>query len=670
VRKNVAAGYYDAKLLEWYTDSEFDEMDKFIKHDRDFNIAYAGMEQLKQKYLVKNKITKEYFETPQIAYMLIGAADFHKEDKKSRLKYIKEFYNTVSNFDVSLPTPIMAGVRTSKRQFASCTLIDVGDSLDSIIASGGAIVKYAANRAGLGVNVGRIRAVGSAVRNGEVLSTGLIPFIKKLVGDLKSCSQGGIRNASGNFSYPMWHYEYEDLIVLKNSKGTEDTRIRGIDYTVQINKVLLNRLLNDGNITLFSPHDVPGLYEAFFRSNEEFEELYLKYEADPSIRKKTIKAMEAFSSLILERKETGRIYIQFADNTNDLGTYNQLKKLVYMTNLCVEITEPTNPLKSLDDAAGEISLCNLAAYNFGNIKTPEDFERISRIIVRFLDNLLDYQDYPVLAGKTSTQKYRHLGIGVINLAYFLAKHNQSYTSPTAPEFLHPFVEAMSFYTIKASVELAKERGRCEGYEDTKWAQGILPVDKYRPFMDTIVKNDLIQDWEKLRKELEENGIRNATLMAIMPAETSAIIANATNGVEPPRALVSVKNSKDGALKQVVPEIQRLKNKYELLWDQKSPKGYLTLMGIFNKFLCMSISTNTSYNPDFFEERKIPMSVLLEDIIYTYQLGLRTAYYYNEYDGNAEIDVDAEMEKLDNDAALLYGELDVALDDEDCEACVI
>lgn len=667
VKKNVELGYYEPRLLEWYSKKDFEDMDKFIRHDRDYNIVYAGMEQLKQKYLTKNKITKQYFETPQIAYMLIGATDFAFELPQNRMKYIREFYNAVSNFDISLPTPIMAGLRTAYPQLASCTLIDIGDSRKSINAAASSIVEYASNKAGIGMNIGRIRAVNSKVRNGTVVSTGVIPWLKYLVAALKSCNQGGIRSASATAYYPMWHYEFEDLIVLKNSKGTEDTRVRGIDYAVQINKTLLNRMIEGGNITLFSPNDVPGLYDAFFQDAEEFERLYVQYEADDSIRKKVVPAIDIFTSLILERKETGRIYINFVDNMNDLGTFDAKLATVYMSNLCTEITEPTKPLEHIFDKEGEIALCTLGAYNLGNIKSPEDFEKPARILVRFLDNILTYQDYPVNAALTSTNKYRNLGIGIINLAYFLAKHNQKYSDLSSAEFLHPFMEGMSYYTIKASVELAKEKGRIPGYENTKWAKGILPIDKYRPFMDTVVKNDLIQDWEKLRKELAENGIRNATLMACMPAETSAIISNATNGVEPPRALVSIKNSKDGVLKQVVPEILRLKNKYELLWDQESPRGYLTIMGVINKFICMSISTNTSYNPDFFEDGEIPMTTLLSDIIYSYQLGLRTMYYNNEYDGSAEIDVQAMMDKaLSTPLAVdVYDQ-----EDENCEACTI
>lgn len=662
VKKNISLGYYEPALLEWFSENEWDIMNRWIKHDRDFDIAYAGMEQFRRKYLIKNKTTGHFFETPQVAMMLIAATGHAFEDPKQRMKLIRDFYTMLSGFDISLPTPVMVGLRSTKRQFASCTLIDVGDSKESINAAASAIVEYAAARAGIGINVGRIRAVGSPVGNGEVTSTGVIPFLKYLVAALKSCNQGGVRSASGNVTFPMWHYEYEDMIVLKNNKGTDETRVRGVDYTVQINKTLLNRLIDGKDITLFSPKDVPGLYDAFFADQQLFEELYEVAEADPTIRKKTITAMDAFSWLLTERKETGRIYIQFTDNTNELGSYNPKTAATVMTNLCVEITEPTIPLNSLFDDKGEIALCTLGAYNFGKIRTPEDFKAPAYALVRFLDNLLTYMKYPVAAAQTSTNKYRNLGIGIVNLAYFLAKHNQKYTDPTTPEFIHPFAEAMTYYTIEASVQLAKERGMCQGYINTKWAQDILPVDKYRKFMDTIVPNNLLMDWESLRKDLALYGIRNASLQAFMPAETSAAVSNSTNGVEPPRALVSYKNSKDGSNGQVVPEMQRLKNKYELLYEQKSPRGYLAIMGVFNKFIDQSISTNTSYNPEFYPDHQIPMSELLSDVIFAYQLGLRTLYYNNENDLAGELDMSDKQ---------LPNRGDFSTDqeyDDACEAC--
>ena len=662
VKKNTDLGYYDSILLDSYTQEEFDTMNKMLRHDRDYNVVYAGMEQFRSKYLVKNKITGEIFETPQVLYMLVSATAFANENPVKRMKYVKEFYNAVSNFDIGLPTAVLAGVRTKIKQFSNCTLIDVGDSLDSINAAASAIVQYASKRAGIGFNVGRIRGVGSPVRNGEVTHTGIIPFIKYLSAALKSCSQGGLRNASATCNYMMWHYEFEDLIVLKNNKGTEETRNRSIDYVVQINELMFQRLISGGNITLFSPSDVPGLYEAFFRSNEEFKELYEKYEADASIRRKTISAMEAFSSLILERKETGRIYVQFVDHVNSHGPYDQNKQLVCMTNLCVEVHEPTTPLRDVKDSEGLVSLCTLASYNLANIKTPGDFERVSNILVRFLDNILTYQSYLIPASSNANRLYRNIGIGINNLAYFLAKHNQKYTEDSTLEFLHPFMEAYSYYTIKASVDLAKERGACEGFENTKWSKGVLPIDTYKKKMDDIVPNNLLLDWEELRRDLLVNGIRNANLMAVMPSETNSQVINSTNGIEPPRALVSVKNSKDGALKQVVPEISRLKKRYELLWDQKSPKGYLKICGLIQKFIDQGISVNTSYNPEFFENRTIPMSVLLEDIILSYQLGLFSLYYYNENDLAGTVDIEKEMQELSSTSSVE--------DDEFCESCAV
>lgn len=662
VTRGVNDGFYEPELLNWYNDNEWDYMNKIIRHERDFNIVYAGMEQFRRKYLVKNKINNKFYETPQIAYMLISATAFNAEDKQTRMKLIKEFYNAISNFDLGLPTAILAGVRTKVRQFSNCTLIDVDDSLDSINAAASAIVKYASKRAGIGFNIGRLRAIGSPIRNGEVTHTGVVPFLKYLTAALKSCNQGGIRNASATATYPMWHYEYEDLIVLKNNKGIDDARNRSIDYCVQINQTLLQRLIEDKEITLFSPSDVPGLYEAFFRSNDEFEKLYVKYEKDKSIRRKTISALEAFSQLILERKETGRIYIQFVDNTNEHGAYDTNKQIINMTNLCVEITPVTKPLNDVNDADGIVSLCTLMSYNLGNIKTPSDFERLAKIGVRFLDNILLYQDYLLPSSKNSTRLYRNIGIGLTNLAYFLAKHNQKYTDDSTLEFLQPFFEAYSYYTIKSSMELAKERGACEGIDDTKWKLGLTPVDTYRKTLDEYVKNDLLLDWKALSNDLKKYGVRNANLMAQMPNETNSQAINSTNGVEPPRSLVSVKSSKDGSLKQVVPEISRLKKRYELLWDQKTPEGYLKICGLLTKFIDQSISTNTSYNPEFFDGNLIPMSVLMKDMILSYRLGIKTLYYHNENDMAGAIEIKEEKPEL-----ILLEENE---DGEYCESCAI
>jgi len=659
VERGVAKGFYNPDLLSEYTDEDWAFMEGVINHARDYDIPYAGMIQFKTKYLVKNKSTMEYFETPQIAYMLIAASGCIMEEGKDRQRFIKQIYNHLSRFDFTLPTPIMAGLRTNVKQFSSCTLIDAGDSLDSINAAASAIVKYAANKAGIGLNIGRIRGVGSPIRNGEVTHTGIVPFVKYFNSALKSCNQGGVRNSSGTFYYPMWHFEYEDLIVLKNNKGTEETRVRSVDYGVQLNRFLIQRLIDGGDITLFSPSDVPDLYEAFYADQEKFAELYEKYERKTSIRKKTISAIEAFSILAQERVETGRIYIQFVDNTNEQGMLGE-ENPVYMSNLCAEVVQHTKPMESINDIDGLISLCTLAAYNMGNIKQPSDFKKLAGVVVRFLDNVLTYQTYLLPAAHSSTLKYRNIGIGISNLAYFLAKNGQTYTGETSPEFLHPYMEAMSYYTIQASAELAKGRGSFEEFSSTKWAKGLLPIDTYRKAVDEIVENKLELDWEELREQTKE-GMRNATILSLMPVETSSQLVNATNGVEPPRGLISVKNSKDGSMKQVVPEIQRLKNKYELLWDQQSPRGYLNFMATIQKFVDQSISTNTSYNPEFYQDNEIPLMDILGDIIYACKMGVKTLYYNNTYDMSGEV-------KFEDDVPLPSGEDDDP--DAYCESCVL
>jgi len=657
VERGVERGFYNPDLMSEYTNEDWAFMEGVINHDRDYDISYAGMVQFRTKYLVKNKTTMEYFETPQIAYMLIAASGSIMEEGKLRRRNIKQIYNHLSKFDFTLPTPIMAGLRTKVKQFSSCTLIDAGDSLDSINAAASAIVKYASNKAGIGLNIGRIRAVGSPIRNGEATHTGIVPFIKYFNAALKSCNQGGLRASSGTFYYPMWHYEFEDMIVLKNNKGTEETRVRSVDYGVQLNRFLIQRLIDDGEITLFSPHDVPDLYEAFFIDQQEFARLYVQYENDSSIRKKTMSAIDAFSILAQERVETGRIYIQFVDNTNEQGMLG-VENPVYMSNLCAEVVQSTKPLEGIDDINGLISLCTLAAYNMGNIKSPGDFEKLATVVVGFLDNILSYQTYLLPAAESSTLQYRNIGIGISNLAYFLAKNNQKYTDESSPEFLHPYMEAMSYYTIQASAKLAEQKGSFEGFASTKWAQGKLPIDTYRPAVDTIVANDLQLDWEALR-ELTSRGMRNATILSLMPVETSSQLVNATNGVEPPRGLISVKNSKDGSMKQVVPEIHRLKNKYDLLWDQTSPRGYLNIMATIQKFIDQSISTNTSYNPEFYPDNEIPLMDILGDMVYACRMGIKTLYYNNTFDMSGEVKFDDPLPSSQDDQDL-----------EECESCVL
>ncbi len=661
IEKNIRLGHYTPDLIKWYSDEELETLDKIIKHDRDDKLTFVGMEQLRQKYLVKNKVTGEIFETPQIAFILIAATLFNNYPKNERMKWIRDFYNALSNFDISLPTPIMAGVRSNVKQFSSCTLIDVDDSLDSINAAASAIVKYAASRAGIGVNVGRIRALGSKIRNGDTTHTGIIPFIKYLSAALKSCNQGGLRAASATLTYPFWHYEFEDLIVLKNNKGTEETRERSVDYSVQLNKLAYERLIEGGKLTFFSPSDVPGLYEAFFKDQEEFKRLYVKYENDPKIRKKQLDALDVFSRIMQERKETGRIYIMHVDHCNEFSSLDSSKAPVYMSNLCQEVLLHTKPMNNINDAEGMIGLCTLAAINIGNIKTPSDLEKPATLLVRALNAVLDYQDYPVVAAKTSTDNYRNIGIGIVNLAYFLAKHNYTYNSEGVLDFLHPFFEAFSYYIIKESNKMAKERGPCLSVENTKYKQGILPALNYKKTMDEYVENDLLLDWDALAESCKEYGVLNATMMNLMPSETSSTISNATNGIEPPKAFVSIKNSKDGALKQVVPEFNRLKKKYDLLWNQKSPKGYIKICGLINKFIDQSISVNTSYNPEFYENEELPMSELLQDLILCYQLGIKCLYYFNTNDMAGEI----EISKLDNKTL-------PSLNDkiEECDSCVI
>ena len=649
------AGYYDVQLGMSYFPDEWIELSDYVDHDRDNYLTYAAMEQFRGKYLVKNRAAGKIYETPQMAFMLIAMTLFSNYPQKTRLKWVKELYDALSNFDISLPTPIMAGVRTPQRQFSSCVLIETGDDLDSINATTSAIVKYVSQKAGIGIGAGRIRALGSPIRNGDATHTGVIPFYKLFQAAVKSCSQGGVRGGAATLHYPFWHLEVEDLLVLKNNKGTEDNRIRHLDYSVQFNKVMYERLLSGGSITLFSPNDCPDLYDAFFRDVETFRELYEKYERSTKIRKKTVPAIDLFSAFMQERKDTGRIYFQNVDHCNDHGSFDKNKALIKMSNLCQEITLPTTPLKDINDEDGEISLCTLAAINWGKIKKPSDFEKPCTLAVRALDALLDYQSYPVRAAQLGTMARRPLGVGIINFAYWLAKNGSSYSDPNLG-LVHEYAEAWSYYLIKASVDLAEEMDACPKSDETKYGSGIMPIDTYKQEVDELVAPVYKMDWNALSVRANEVGIRNSTLMALMPAETSAQISNSTNGIEPPRALVSIKQSKDGVLKQVVPEINRLKNKYELLWDQKSPEGYIKIMAVLQKFIDQSISTNTSYNPKFYEDGKIPMSVMIGHLLMMYKYGIKTGYYFNTNDGAGEIEV----------SDLAPG----TSDDEECESCKI
>ena len=660
VQANIDRGFYDADIMQKYTKAEFDEIESYLDHNRDNDLTYAAMEQFRGKYLVQNRATGEVFETPQVAYIMIAATLFANYPSETRLSYVKDYYDAISQFDLSLPTPVMAGVRTPQRQFSSCVLIETDDSLDSINATSSSIVKYVSQKAGIGIGAGNIRAIGSAIRNGDATHTGVIPFYKHFQSAVKSCSQGGVRGGAATLYYPIWHLEVEDLLVLKNNKGTEDNRVRHMDYGVQFNKLMYQRLLSGGDITLFSPADVPGLYESFFNDQNRFAQLYETAERNTHIRKKTIKAVELFSQFVQERKDTGRLYLMNVDHANTHGSFDEKIAPVHQSNLCCEIDLPTKPLNDTNDSEGEIALCTLSAINWGNIRKPNDFEKVCDLAVRGLDALLDYQQYPVLAAELATMKRRPLGIGIINFAFWLAKHDTTYQDPDL-DLVHEWTEAWSYYLIKASMELAKESGACPGNKETKYGMGILPIDTYKSEVDELAAPNYKQDWDTLRADLREHGIRNSTLMALMPAETSAQISNSTNGIEPPRSYVSIKQSKHGVLKQVVPQYHRLKNKYDLLWDQKSPEGYLRICAVLQKFIDQGISVNTSYNPEHYEDEKIPMSVLLQHIVMFYKYGGKQLYYNNTYDGQGEIDVD----KFDAPEPTT-----TVVDDEDCESCKI
>jgi len=655
---NVDRGVYDGDIMTHYTRDELEELGTYIKHDRDDTFTYAGMEQFRGKYLVQDRRTKQCFETPQILYMMVAATLFANE-KENRLAWVKHYYDAISQFYISLPTPIMAGVRTPTRQFSSCVLIESGDSLDSINATSTSIVKYISKKAGIGIGAGSIRGAGARVGDGSVVHTGLIPFLKYFQSAVKSCSQGGVRGGAATVYLPVWHYEFEDLVVLKNNKGTEENRVRHMDYAFQFNKLMYERLLTGGNITFFDPHDVPGLYEAFFADQEKFKELYERYERAYSIRKKTMPALEVFQKILTERKDTGRIYIMNVDHANEHGAFDVKKAPIRMSNLCCEIDLPTKPLESYDDENGEISLCTLSAINWGLIDDTKDFEKYCTLAVRALDNLLDYQEYPIKAAERSTMNRRPLGIGIINLAYFLAKRGLKYNEG-AHEIIDEYAEAWSYYLIKASAELAEEKGACLLNNETKYASGDLPNDTYKSAVDNLVKRKSTLPWDTLRSSLVEHGIRNSTLMALMPAETSAQISNSTNGIEPPRALVSYKQSKDGVMAQVVPGYHHLKNKYDLLWDQKSPEGYIKICAILQKYIDQGISVNTSYNPEHFEDNKVPMSLMIKDLVMAYQFGLKQLYYFNTYDGSVDVNVKDDLPELEQ----------ANIDEEDCDSCKI
>lgn len=676
--KNVERGVYSRDLLDFYTEAEIDQAESFIKHSRDDQFPYAGMVQLRTKYLVRDRTRKDgHFETPQVAFMLIGMTLFSMEDPEIRMAWVKRFYDAASTFMFSLPTPIMAGCRTPVKQFSSCVLIDCDDSLDSINATASAIVKYASKKAGIGINGGRIRALGSVVGDGSVVHTGLIPFWKYFRSALKSCSQGGIRGASATVNFPFWHREVEDLIVLKNAKGTEESRIRNMDYCIQLNGFFYDAVRKNKVLYLFSPHDVPDLYEAFFADQAEFARLYKIYSilafkaGDP--KAKTIKARDLFERIITERQQTARLYIFHADHVNSHGSFDPSLAPIKMTNLCVEITLPTNPEHAENDREPEIALCTLAAVNWGKVKEPEDFKEPAEILVRALDNLLSYQEYPVEAARYASTKRRPLGIGPTSIAHFLAQRGLKYDS-SAYETMHRYAEAWSYYLIRASVDLAKERGPCQLVGDTKYSRGLLPIDTYCKTVDELIKPVYHEDWGSLELDLHEYGIRNSTLMAAMPVETSVQVIDEWNGIEPPPALVTKKGSKDGSPPHVVPNIGRLKNKYHLRWDQ-DPAEYIKLMAILQKFMDQSGSFNTSHNPTHYPKGKIPISKLMADVMLAHKYGLKTLYYANPYVETQEeihnmtelkapevVDVVIDQTKIDR--------LGSWVEDDQCDSCVL
>ncbi len=650
VSRMVEMGKYGKHLLADYSKEEFEQMDAFIDHWRDMNFSYAAVKQLEGKYLVQNRVTGEIYESAQFLYILVAACLFSGYPKETRLDYIRRFYDAASTFKISLPTPIMAGVRTPTRQFSSCVLIECDDSLDSINATSSAIVKYVSQRAGIGINAGRIRALGSPIRNGEAFHTGCIPFYKHFQTAVKSCSQGGVRGGAATLFYPLWHLEVESLLVLKNNRGVEGNRVRHMDYGVQLNKLMYERLIKGEEITLFSPSDVPGLYDAFFADQDEFERLYTKYEQDSNIRQQRLKAVELFSLMMQERASTGRIYIQNVDHCNTHSPFDPLVAPVRQSNLCLEIALPTKPLNDINDKNGEIALCTLSAFNLGAIENLDELEELAILAVRALDALLDYQDYPILAAKQGAMGRRTLGIGVINYAYYLAKHGVCYSDGSANNLTHKTFEAIQYYLLKASNELAKEQGACPWFKETTYSKGILPIDTYKKALDALTNEPLHYDWETLRNEIKQHGLRNSTLSSLMPSETSSQISNATNGIEPPRGYISIKASKDGILRQVVPEYERLKGAYELLWQMPGNDGYLQLVGIMQKFIDQSISANTNYDPTHFPSGKVPMNQLLKDLLLAYKYGVKTLYYHNTRDGAEDVQDDLEevVESADSD----------------------
>ena len=652
---------YDKDIFTKYSKEEIEKANSFIDHERDFLFTYAGLRQVVDKYLVQDRSGGGVYETPQFMYIMIALTIFAEYPKETRLNYVKRYYDAISKHKINIPTPIMGGVRTPIRQFASCVLVDINDTLDSIFSSDMAIGKYVAQRAGIGINAGRIRGINAKIRGGEVQHTGVVPFLKKFEATVRCCTQNGIRGGSATVHFPIWHQEIRDIIVLKNNKGTEDNRVRKLDYSIQLSKLFYERFIQDKEITLFSPHDVPSLYESF--GTDRFDELYCSYENDPTIPSTRVKAQELILDLLKERAETGRIYIMNIDHCN---THSSFKDNIYMSNLCQEITLPTYPIEHIDDHLGEISLCILSAVNVGKIRSDDELEELCDLSVRALDELIDYQNYPVKAAEIATKARRSLGVGFIGLAHYLAKLGFKYDSQEAWDAVHGLSESFQYFLLKASNNLAKEKGWCENFGRTKYSDGILPIDTYKKDVDEITSQKLEHDWESLRASILEHGLRHSTLSAQMPSESSSVVSNATNGIEPPRDYLSIKKSKKGPLKQVVPQYNSLKNNYTLLWDMPSNEGYINVVAIMQKFFDQAISGNWSYNPENYPDNEVPVSVMAQDLLTTYKLGWKTSYYQNTHDMKSDDeDLEEKTEKLDN----LLEELE-NVDEGECESCAV
>jgi len=670
--RNIRLGVYDKGILDKYSKTEIKKFNTWIKRDRDLKFTYAGLRQICDKYLVQDRSTGQLYETPQDMYMMIAATLFAEYPAKTRLAYVKKYYDAISQHKINIPTPVMAGVRTPIRQFASCVLVDTDDTLSSIFSSDMAIGLYVARRAGIGINAGRIRGINSRIRGGEVQHTGVVPFLKKFEATVRCCTQNGVRGGSATVHFPIWHPEIEDILVLKNNKGTEDNRVRKLDYSIQISKLFYERFMNEEDITLISPHQAPGLYEAF--GTEDFDDLYLKYEADKTIPKKTVAAQDLFGDLLKERAETGRIYIMNLDHCN---SHSSFKDKVSMSNLCQEITLPTTPIQDIHDDQGEIALCILSAINVGGLNDLGELEGICDLAVRALEQIIDYQDYPVKAAEVSTKKRRSLGIGYIGLAHYLAKHGVKYSDPKAWDLVDRLSEAFQYHLLRASCNIAMEKGKCEAFDRTKYADGLLPIDHYKKDVDKIVPHKQRMAWESLRKDIAKHGLRHSTLSAQMPSESSSVVSNETNGIEPPRALLSIKKSKKGPLKQIVPGFPKLKNDYTLLWDMEGNEGYINVVAMMQKYFDQAISGNWSYNPTHFDNNEVPLSVMAQDMLTAYKLGWKTSYYQNTYDFKGEEEdiqpagLSAVIDTDDGeDVELPTQQISTDVDDDNCDACTI